>query len=80
MRDVPTLVAVRGEWLHPVGASLAELLAAGRDRLAAALAAAYESEALGSAPSGKLAPVDTRLLVAVVALGAIPATSYPPSD
>jgi 2-dehydro-3-deoxy-D-arabinonate dehydratase len=56
--DVPTLVAVRGEWLHPVGASLAELLAAGRDRLAAALAAAYESEALGSAPSGKLAPVD----------------------
>ena len=54
VRDAPTLVAVHGEWLPPVGASLAERLAAGRDRLAAA----YESEALGSAPSGKLAPVD----------------------
>jgi 2-dehydro-3-deoxy-D-arabinonate dehydratase len=36
----PTLVAARADRLHPVEATLAELLAAGRDRLVAAAAAA----------------------------------------
>jgi 2-dehydro-3-deoxy-D-arabinonate dehydratase len=53
----PTLVAVRDGRLHPVGASLAELLAAGRERLAAAAAAAAERPALAE-DAEPLAPVD----------------------
>jgi 2-dehydro-3-deoxy-D-arabinonate dehydratase len=41
-----------------VEAELAELLAAGRDRLTAAVEAALESDELGSAPVDTLAPVD----------------------
>jgi 2-dehydro-3-deoxy-D-arabinonate dehydratase len=53
----PTLVAARDEVLHPVGATLAELLAAGRGALAAAAAAALERAPLGGVPE-LLAPAD----------------------
>ena len=56
--DVPSLVAVRGERLHPVGTTLAELLATGRDRLTSAVEAALESEPLAGEPGDTLAPVD----------------------
>ncbi len=53
----PTLVAARGDDLHPVGATLGELLAAGRDALAAAARASLERPPLEGAPA-VLAPVD----------------------
>lgn len=53
----PTLVAARDEVLHPVGATLAELLAAGRGALAAAAAAALERAPLEGVPE-LLAPAD----------------------
>jgi 2-dehydro-3-deoxy-D-arabinonate dehydratase len=54
---VATLVAARGERLHPVGATLGELLGAGREALAAAAAAALDGPALDGAAE-VLAPVD----------------------
>jgi 2-dehydro-3-deoxy-D-arabinonate dehydratase len=54
---VPTLVAAHGERLHPVGATLGGLLAAGREALAAAAAAALDGPALDGA-ADVLAPVD----------------------
>jgi 2-dehydro-3-deoxy-D-arabinonate dehydratase len=54
---VPTLVAAHGERLHPVGATLAELLAAGRERILEAAAAALTRAPLTGAAE-PLAPVD----------------------
>ncbi len=53
----PALVAVAGEQLHPVGATLGELLAGGLDALHQAVAVALGGPALTSAPAS-LPPVD----------------------
>jgi hypothetical protein len=55
--DAPTVVAARDDRLHPVEASLAELLAAGCERPAAAESAALDCPPL-TAPADPLAPVD----------------------
>ncbi len=54
----PALAVARGDALHPVGATLAELLAAGRDRLHEAVDRALERPPLDRVPGRALAPVD----------------------